>query len=233
MQILALIPARGGSKSVPRKNIRTLAGRPLLAWTIDAALSCKMCDRVVLSTDDAETASIARSFGAEVPFTRPAELALDDTLDFPVCAHALSWLDANQAYRPDFVVWLRPTSPLRVARDIDEAVELLVSSGADAVRSVCLAEHHPYWMHRIEGDRLIPFVENIDLGKFMRRQQLPPVYRLNGSVDAVTAANVEAGRLFEGDVRAYVMPQERSIDVDSHTDFALAELLIKEQGMKT
>ena len=228
IKVLAVIPARGGSKGIPRKNVRTLAGKPLIAWTIETALSCPRLDRVVVSTDDQKIAEVARRDGAEVPFLRPAELAGDDTLDLPVCQHALVWLAEHEGYLPEIVVWLRPTSPLRTVQDIDAAVQLLIETRADCVRSICPAEHHPYWMKRLEGDRLLPFVEGVDGSKYYRRQELPPAYRLNGAVDVTWCKRIlEDGKLFDGDMRGYVMPVECSVDLDSELDFALAELLLQ------
>jgi CMP-N,N'-diacetyllegionaminic acid synthase len=227
-QILALIPARSGSKGIVRKNIRQLAGKPLIAWTIETALSCAMLGRVIVSTDDQEIAETARRCGAEVPFIRPAELAQDDTPDLPVYQHALSWLAEHEDYHPDIVTWLRPTAPLRTVQDVEAAIQLLIETGADCVRSVSAAEYHPYWMKRLDGDRLVPFVDGVDESRYYRRQLLPPAYRLNGAVDVTWCRTVmEKGMLYSGDVRGYVMPAERSIDLDSELDFALAELLLQ------
>lgn len=228
---LCIIPARGGSKGVLRKNIRQLAGKPLIAWTIETALACPSLTRVIVSTDDQEIAEIARQYGAEVPLLRPAELAQDDTPDLPVYQHALSWLAEHECYRPDIVVWLRPTVPLRTVQDVEAALQQLIETGADCVRSVCPAKHHPYWMKRLNGDRLVPFVEGIDVARYYQRQLLPPVYRLNGAVDVTWCRTVmEKGLLYSGDVRGYVMPAGRSIDLDSELDFALAELLLQRRN---
>ena len=226
MTTLGLIPARGGSKGVPGKNVRALAGRPLVAWTIETARACARIDRLVVSTDDERIAEVCRRSGAEVPFLRPAELAADDTPDRPVYDHAVDWLAGSDGYRPDAVVWLRPTAPLREPGDIDRALDLLVETGCDTVRSVCRAEHHPYWMRTLDGDRLRPLLDAADDAVFHRRQLLPAVYRLNGAVDVVRCSSAaERGELFAGDVRGYVMPPERSVDLDTELDFALAELL--------
>jgi CMP-N,N'-diacetyllegionaminic acid synthase len=232
LECLAIIPARGGSKKVPRKNIRSLAGQPLIGWTIQAALACTGLQRVIVSTDDPEIAEIAHSYGAQVPFMRPVELAQDDTPDLPVYQHALAWLASQEGYRPELVAWLRPTSPLRTAQDIQNAIQLLAESRADCVRSVCLAEHHPYWMKRLEGEHLRPFLDGADERTYYRRQLLPPVYRLNGAVDVVRCANLgERDSLFGGDMRGYIMPPERSIDIDSELDFAVAELLLQRRTL--
>jgi CMP-N,N'-diacetyllegionaminic acid synthase len=214
MKVLGLVPARGGSKGVPRKNVRELAGRPVLAWTVEAALASGLA-RVVVSTDDEEIATLARGLGAEV-LARPAELAGDEVADLPVYRHALAALDEPF----DAVAWLRPTAPLRTADDIRHAVALL--DGADAVRSVCQAEHNPYWMGRVEGDRLVPLFADLP----PRRQLLPPVVRLNGAVDVARVSSVR-DVLFGGDVRAYVMPAERSVELDTELDFLLAEALLR------
>ncbi len=226
-KILALIPARGGSKGIPGKNIRPLAGRPLICWSIDTALQTPCLDRVVVTTDDPEISAIARQAGAETPFLRPAELAGDDTTDLPVYCHALEWLAENQAYRPEVVVWLRPTAPLRTVADIEGAVELLLRTGADWIRTVCRVRHHPYWMYRLEGDRMAPLLPGLDIGKYPRRQQLPPVYRLNGAVEVAWSRTLLEKQLFySGDVRGYVMPRRRSVDIDTMADFLAAEALL-------
>jgi CMP-N,N'-diacetyllegionaminic acid synthase len=228
VEIIAIIPSRGGSKGVPRKNIRQLAGKPLIAWTIETAKACSSLRRVIVSTDDLEIAEIAQRYGAEVPFIRPAELARDDTPDLPVYQHALSCLAEHNDYRPDIVVWLRPTAPLRTVQDIEAAIQLLIETGADCVRSVCLVKHHPYWMKRLEGDRLVSLVNGADESKYYRRQLLPPVYRLNGAVDVAWRETVvEKNLLYGGNMRGYVMPAERSIDLDSELDFAVAGLLLQ------
>lgn len=218
MRVLGLIPARGGSKTVPRKNLRELAGKPLVAWAIEVALGCAALDRVIVSTDDEEIAEVARGCGVEVPFLRPPELAGDATPDLPVLRHALEAVDE----RFDVVAWLRPTAPLRTAADVENAVRLLQLTGADAVRSVCIAEHSPYWMMRLEGGKLKPLLGDIP----PQRQALPPIYRLNGAVDVALCASV-GDDLFGGDVRAYIMPSERSVDLDTELDFVVAEALLR------
>ena len=144
VQILAIVPARGGSKSVPRKNIRLLAGKPLLAYALEAARGCRHVHRIVVSTEDPEIADMARRHGGEVPFLRPSELALDHVSDLPVFQHCLRWLGANEDYHPDIVVHLRPTAPLRTSEHIDRGIEQLLNTPeADSVRSVCPAAQHP------------------------------------------------------------------------------------------
>lgn len=228
-QILAIIPARGGSKGVPRKNIRLLAGKSLIAWTIETALQTPCLGKVIVSTDDQEIAGVARKYGGDVPFLRPIEFARDDTTDMPVYEHALRWLAEHDDYYPDIIVWLRPTAPLRTVEDIEKAVLLLEETKADWVRSVCEAEHHPYWMYGINGDKLHPLIDGIDIRKYLRRQMLPIAYRINGAVDVTWRKTIlEKKLLYSGDMRAYVMPVERSIDVDTYLDFSILETIMKE-----
>src|SRR5512134_4019719 len=144
-EILALIPARGGSKGIPRKNIRSFAGYPLIAWSIAAAKQAACVTRIIVSTDDAEIAAVAREYGAETPFLRPAELAQDQTTDLPVFEHVIEWLEANEGYQPDIVIQLRPTSPIRPKDCIDHAVKILMEhTEADCVRGVVTAGQNPY-----------------------------------------------------------------------------------------
>src|SRR5260370_5875896 len=156
---LALIPARSGSKGIPYKNIASVGGRPLIAWTIAAARAATRVNRIVVSTDDPDIAQVSEALGAEVPFLRPAEMAQDDTPGTVPLLHALGWLEEHEAYRPELVMLLQPTSPLRSSVDIEAAVELLRDRNADAVVSVTPVSHHPQWMKRVEdGDRLKEYV---------------------------------------------------------------------------
>lgn len=231
MEVLALIPARGGSKRLPKKNLKLLAGKPLLHWSIKVALQCNAISRVIVTTDSQEIASVAASHGAEVPFLRPASLSEDRTPDFPVFQHALNWLQEQEGYLPDLVVWLRPTVPLRICVDIESAIETLVASGADSIRSVTEAEHHPYWMKQIENNRLLPFLPGKDERVYYQHQLLPQVFRLNGAVDITWSHKaLESGNLYGETMAAYVMPRERSIDIDTELDLVMAELLMQSQG---
>ena len=223
-KVIGLIPARGGSKAVHKKNVHLLNNKPLIAYTIETALSSGILDKVVVSTDNEEIATIARQYGAEVPFLRPAEFAQDDTTDLPVYQHAVDWFEKNQNYSPDIIAWLRPTAPLRSVDDISGAVNLLIEKKTDWVRSVCEAEHHPYWMYKMQDQQLSGFVDGIDLKQYYRRQLLPPVYRLNGAVDVAWRETIMVKHLlYTGSICGYVMPHERSIDIDSLIDFAVAE----------
>jgi CMP-N,N'-diacetyllegionaminic acid synthase len=191
--VLALIPARGGSKSVPRKNLLPVAGRPLIAYSIMHAQACPLITRVVVSTDDDEIAEVARKYGAEVPFRRPAEAASDTATDFQVFHHALSWLAEHERYVPELVVHLRPTGPVREATLIERAVQLMLSNPeADALRSVGTAEQTPYKMWRIEDSFLRPLIElpGYPEAHSMPRQKLPVAYWQNGYVDIVRPRTV-------------------------------------------
>lgn len=227
-EVVGIITARGGSKGLPRKNVKLLNGKPLIAWTIETALRSRSLNRVIVSTEDEEIAEISRRSGAEVPFLRPTQLAEDDTPTLPVLQHAVSWLESEEGYVPEVLVTLQPTSPLRRAEHIDQALSLLQQTGADSVVSVCLAEHNPYWMKRLEGDRVYPFLN--DVSNDLRRQDLPPVYRVNGAI-YVTRSPVlmKENRILGENTRAIVMDAESSIDIDTLLDFKIAEVLLKER----
>ena len=218
MEIAALIPARGGSKAIPRKNLVRLGGRPLLAWTVEAALASNRVTRTIVSTEDEEIASVARSLGAEV-LVRPPELAEDTTPMRDVIAHALEELPPV-----DVLVLLQPTSPLRGAHHVDEAVELLLGSGADAVVSVVEVPHRyrPGSLMAIDGDRLVPVAD----GRHATRQEKPLVYARNGPAVLVIRPHRLSADLYGGDCRPYVMEPRASLDVDEPFDLELAELLL-------
>jgi CMP-N,N'-diacetyllegionaminic acid synthase len=222
-KILAVIPARGGSKGLPHKNIRHINGKPLIYHTIKEAQESRFLDRIIVSTDDREIAKIAESCGVEV-ITRPAELAMDDTPSLPVFQHAIRYLEeAGDSY--DIVVILQPTSPLRTAADIDGAIKKYLQTGCGSVVSVCRTEHPPHWMYTLQGDILKPVIEGGD--KITRRQDMPEVYRLNGAISVTHRDNImKQNRIISDDTRAFIMPEERSIDIDSEIDLMLAELLM-------
>jgi CMP-N,N'-diacetyllegionaminic acid synthase len=225
---VAIIPARGGSKGLPGKNILLLVDKPLIAHTIEAARAAHSIQRIVVSTESVEIAQIARQYGAEVPFLRPPELARDETPTLPVLQHVLTQLKAAEGREPEIIVLLQPTSPLRRAEHIDGAVTMLEQTQADSVVSLCAAEHHPAWMKRIERGRVLPFLENAP--EYTRRQDLTPVYRLNGAI-YVTRRRVllEENRILGRDTRALVMDAESSVDIDTPLDLKLAALIIQER----
>lgn len=229
--VMGVILARGGSKGIPRKNINPLAGVPLIAHTIFAARDAKSLHRTIVSTDDEEIAEIARNYGAEVPFLRPAGLAEDDTPDLPVFQHALRWLEKHEGYRPDILVHLRPTYPLRMVEDIDAAVSLLMESDADSVKSVREVKEHPHKMWELEGNRLVPYLKTEfrrQVGPDYPRQKLEPLYISKGVVDVVRSEVVEAGSMTGDDVRPYFVDPVRTIDIDTPLDLQIAEALITE-----
>jgi N-acylneuraminate cytidylyltransferase/CMP-N,N'-diacetyllegionaminic acid synthase len=223
---VGVIPARGGSKGIPRKNIQELAGRPLISYTIEAALKSKTLNRVIVSTDDIKIAEISRSYGAEVPFLRPVELASDDTPGLLVIQHTIKHIEEVEGNTVDIVVVLQPTSPLRSERHIDMAVEKLLKTGADSVVTVCKVKHHPFWSFVAKGDRLYPFSEKgITVSK---RQDLPEIYAVNGAVYAVKRDVLfEQNSVFGRDTRAVVMPNEESVDIDDYFDLFIAEMALK------
>jgi CMP-N,N'-diacetyllegionaminic acid synthase len=222
ISVLGVIPARGGSKGIPQKNLRVVAGRPLLAYTADAALASTRLTRAIVSTDDPEIADAARGLGLEVPFMRPAELAGDATLMLPVLQHAVRAMAAD-GFAADAVVLLQPTSPLRRAGHVDRAIELLASSGADSVVTVVEVPHqfNPVSVMRLEGERLVPFHDGPPV---LRRQDKPRVFARNGpAVLAVRTAVLERGSLYGDDVRPLLMTAEESLDIDAEADLELLE----------
>jgi len=228
LRIVGIIPARSGSKGIPDKNIRNLAGKPLIAHTIESAINSKLISRLIVSTDAENIAEISRKYGAEAPFLRPIELAQDDIPTLPVLQHAIRFLEKKQGYKPDIIVSLQPTSPLRKTQHIDKAIKKLIETDADSIVSLCEVEHSPYWMKRINGDRVFDFVEGSE--KYARRQDLPKVYRVNGAV-YVTRYNVlmNQNRILGNDTRAIIMDKEDSIDIDDELDFKLAELILAQR----
>lgn len=225
--IIAIIPARGGSKGLPRKNIRLLNGKPLIYYTINEAKKSKYLCRLIVSTEDSEIAETAMKFQAEV-IERPVKLAQDDTPSIPVYQHAIKYLEEVENFYSHIIVILQATSPLRVVGDIDGAIEKFLEGGYDSVVSVCETECPPHWMYTLAGDRLRPVIEGGD--KILRRQDAPQVYRLNGAVYVIGRdVIIREGRLLGNDTRAYIMPSERSVDIDTELDFKLAEVLIKER----
>ena len=226
-RVLAIIPARGGSRALPRKNIRLLCGKPLVVYTIKAALASKLIDRVILSTEDEEIARVSREYGAEV-IIRPLELARDDTASLPVYQHATRHLEDVENYHPEVIVVLQPTSPLRLVEDIDRAIEVFLKGKHDSGVSVCEVEHPLQWMYTLVRDRLEPIMK--DGYNVTRRQDALKVYRLNGAIYVTTGDIImKENRVLGSDTGAYVMPPERSVDIDTERDFRLADLLMGER----
>jgi N-acylneuraminate cytidylyltransferase len=237
-EILALIPARGGSKGIPRKNIRLFAGYPLIAYSIAAGLQAETVTRVVVSTDDELIAAVARQFGAETPFLRPAELAQDMIPDLPVFEHALRWLAENEGYKPDMIVQLRPTSPIRPKDCVDNAVRLLLAHPeADCVRGVVPAGQDPHKMWRLdpESGKMVPLltVEGIAEPYNAPRQILPPVYWQTGHIDAIRSTTIlQKGSLTGGVIFPLVLDPRYTVDLDTLNDWTRAEWAVTFGGLE-
>jgi len=235
MSILAIVPARGGSKTVSRKNVRLLGGHPLVAYSIAAGLQARQVERVLVSTDDEEIAQIARRYGAEVPFLRPEALAQDDTPDLPVFQHALQWLEQEEGYRPEIVVQLRPTSPLRPPECVDRGIDILrAHPEADSVRAVVVSGQNPYKMWRISPDgRLVPLLKDADGEAYNTpRQLLPPTYWQTGHLDVVRTATLREKNSMTGDiVFSLLMEPVYAIDIDGPLDHDRAEQLLQHGSM--
>ena len=226
--VVALITARGGSKGLPRKNIRLLLSKPLIAWTIEEAKKCRLIDRVIVSTEDEKISNTARKYGGEVPFIRPKGLAQDRTEMVDVIIHALDWLKTS-GYQHDLFVLLQPTSPLRTAEDIEGAIKLFFSKKANAVVSVCEAERHPYLANTLPKDDCMKNFLRADIMD-KNRQELPKYYRLNGAIYLADCGYFRRYKSFYGkNSYAYIMPQDRSADIDSEIDLRWAEYLLKKR----
>lgn len=224
MKLLALIPARGGSKGIPHKNIRSFGGKPLLQWSIEAALAVSSIDQVVVSTDDPDIASIAASSGAEVPFLRPSELATDAASGIAPVLHALEEL-------PDItdVLLLQPTSPLRTSADIERIIDVRKQHASESAVSLTPSGKHPAWMYTLDQDSLISSFVHLD--EALPRQQLSTAYVLNGALYLASRAFLLKKKAFisTGTV-GYVMPLERSVDIDTPLDWKWAEFLMEQQA---
>lgn len=228
--VLGIIPARGGSKSVPRKNIKLLGGRPLLFYMLSAALGARLLSRVVVSSEDDEILSVARTYGGEkVLLRRPKKLAQDKTPDVPMLQHAVKAIEKIDGCVFDYVVQLHVTTPFVTSKDIDAALERLFGSEAESIVSVCqVNEYHPIKMKKIVDGRLAQYVPDFEERSTVRRQDLEPVYWRNGGLYASKRHIVmERGRVFGDHVLPYIMPPERSVDMNSIIDFWTAEAVLK------
>lgn len=217
-KVLAIIPARGGSKGVPRKNIRYLAGKPLIAWTIEAAKKSKYIDRLILTSEDQEIIDMARKYECEAPFIRPQELALDETPGIEPILHAL-----DNILEFDYVVLLQPTSPLRIAEDIDTCIDMLIETKSPACVSVTEVDASPYWMYSIDENRLMHQLIKQEQCS-VRRQDLPKAFSLNGAVYVADVKWLLKSKTFlTEETSAYIMPKNRSHDIDTEEDFVWCE----------
>lgn len=236
-EVLAIIPARGGSKGIPKKNVKIFAGYPLIAYSIAAAKQSKCVTRVIASTDSDEIAAAAKEYGAEVPFLRPSDLSQDDTTDLPVFQHVLAWLTANEAYVPDVVVHLRPTSPVRPVGLVDEAVKILLENNrADCVRGVVPAGQNPFKMWQVDKDtgrmQQLLQVPGVVEPYNAPRQSLPPVYWQTGHVDAIRTSTIWDKNSMTGDFILPVHVNYRyTVDLDNPFDWLRAEWLVWHSGL--
>jgi len=236
-EVLALIPARGGSKGIPRKNLRDFAGAPLIAYSIAAAKQAERVTRVIVSTDDPEIADVARAWGAEVPFMRPAQFAQDDSTDLPVFEHALEWLEQNENYMPDIVIQLRPTSPVRPIGLLDQAVELLLEHPeVDCVRGVVPSVQNPFKMWQIDSEgRLTQLLEVAGLREPYNapRQALPQTYWQTGHIDAIRSNTILAKHSLTGDIiLPLLIDPLYTVDIDTPDDFLVSAKLISDPRIK-
>jgi CMP-N,N'-diacetyllegionaminic acid synthase len=232
-EILALIPARGGSKALPGKNVRLLAGKPLIAHSIATSLASQPITRTIVSTDDEQIASVAREYGVEVPFMRPPELAQDDSTDLEAFRHALEWLRDEEGYEPELVVHLRPTHPLRRVERVDQAIRLLLGDPeADSLRSVARPHQTPYKMWRIEHGYLRPLlhVEGLPDAHSLPRQRLPEVWWQNGYVDVIRPRTIlELGSMSGARILPFVI-EEPTVEIDYEDALERAEELLRSGG---
>ena len=235
MKVLCLILARGRSKRIPKKNIKVLGDKPLIAYTIECAKNSKYINRIVVSTDDSEIADISRQYGAEIPFHRPKEISQEDSTELDAFKHALGWLKENEGYEPDLIVKLFATSPFRKVESVNNAIELLLNEPtADSVRSVSRCTDHPYKMWRIEKNRLthlIPPDQKPDQAHTLSYQVLPRVYVNNASIDVTKPSNIwEKASITGTEIIPYVMDDEiESYDINNPLDFELARLIIDQK----
>ncbi|MBO2534272.1 cytidylyltransferase domain-containing protein [Rummeliibacillus suwonensis] len=223
-KILAIIPARGGSKGVPRKNIKLLVGKPLIAWTIEEAKKSKYISKLILSSEDDEIINVAKEYDCEVPFKRPIELAQDNTPGIDTILHAI-----KQCPGYDYIILLQPTSPLRTSEDIDDFISYFINQNVNACVSVCEPSKSPYWMYQLgTSNNLIPLLkENASIS---RRQDLPKAYALNGALYIANIEWIKQTKNFVTDETvAYVMPVNRSYDIDTIDDFQICEYLLEKR----
>lgn len=231
MNILSLIPARGGSKGIKRKNLKLLHGKSLLAYSIEHSLGSNLVTRTIVSTDDEEIRQEGLRYGAEVPFLRPKELAEDYVLDLPVFEHALAFLRETENYIPDIIVHLRPTAPYRKSIWIDEAIKLLLDNpNADSVRSVSEPEKHPYRIFTIDKNGYLDPIMKHDhpVPYLLRRQDLPAMYFYNCVIDVTKPSTIFNKKSMTGDkILPFIMNPEDVIDIDTPRDFELAEFILR------
>jgi CMP-N-acetylneuraminic acid synthetase len=228
IKYLAIIPARGGSKRLPRKNILLLQNKPLIYWSIDAALKTQYINEVIVTTDDIEIAEISKKYGAKVPFIRPNELANDTADSVSVVLHVIEYYK-SQSVKIENIILLQPTSPLRTSEDISLAIELFEQKNADSIISVCPTEHSPLWCNTLPEDLSMDNFINPKY-KNTRSQDLPIYYRLNGAIYIIKSNILEKEKSFNTSKNSYsyIMSNEKSIDIDTKLDFIIAEQIMND-----
>jgi len=225
--MIAIIPARGGSKGVPGKNIKPLCGKPLIAYTIEAALAVKSLERIILSTDDSEIATIANRYGVEIPFMRPAHLAQDDSPAIDNYIYTMDRLNSESSKQYDEFVVLQPTSPSRIVADIDNTIKLFHEKNADSVISVCEASYPPVWAKKLRPNGTLKDYFDIDIDVH-NRQEIEPAFIPNGSIYILRLSLIKKHYTYYSEKTfSYVMPPERSLDIDTQFDFEIAEFLMR------
>ena len=228
--ILTIIPARGGSKGIPRKNIRNLCGKPLIAYSIEVALSSKYIEKVIVSTEDEEIAEIAKKWGAEVPFFRPVELSTDTAKSIDVAKHSIEEIEKITDDEYPIIVFLEPPAPFRSSEDIDNCIELYLKHNSGSVVSVCEAnKYHPAMMKIIKDNSLIPYSKENFTEGIPRQLLRPEVYMINGCIYISQRDNIMDGDFYGDPILPYIMPYERSINIDTLLDWHTAEAIINSQ----
>ena len=228
---LAIIPARGGSKRLPKKNILDLAGKPLISWSIKAAIKSKYIDKVMVTTDSDEIMEVAQKYGAEVPFKRPDYLATDMAIRPDVIKHTIDFYQNENQEKFDYIIFLQPTSPLRNETHIDNAIEYMFEKNADAIVSVCEVEHPVQWSGLLPDNKdMSDFLDDLDIKS--RSQDFPIYYRLNGAIFICDSHKfMESGcMVLKNNIFAYIMPQDVSIDIDTKIDFILSEVILNQKN---
>lgn len=229
MKILGIIPARGGSKRVPQKNIKPLLGKPLIQYTIESALKSKKINSLIVSTDDQQTSNFAKSLGANSPFLRPKEISDDKSPDIEYIRHTLNWFSEEKSEYFDAVVILRPTCPFRTSDLIDDAIQKFQSIECTSLRTVSAikSKGHPYWSYKPNGDHLETFITGIDIKDFYQSQLLPTCYALNGVVDILKTKNLIKDDLYGSEITYLETSGNQAIDIDTLEDFEWCEFLMR------
>lgn len=232
-EVMSLTLARSGSKGIPGKNIKKLVDKPLLGYSLEAANNSNYIDRIIVSTDSEKIAEVARDFRAEIPFIRPGELATDEAKSVDTIIHALNWLIENEDYRPDYVILNPATAPLKTTKDIDKALESLIGNNKKSLISLIKEDKHPYWMMEIYDNQIKPYDDTYlnNKVKFERRQDLPDIYSISGAIYIFTPELIieqkDSYPIWDN-TYPYIMPKERSVNIDDMLDWKLAEMILND-----